>query len=259
MSKTEKIVMEEIKVLKEPKVKVVKEPKVKVVKEPKVKVVKEPKVKVVKEPKVKVVKESYTLEIEDEVVEDEVVGDEVVGDEVVGDEVVEKEKKVRTIPTKESVRSEFEDILKVVEEEILRIRENPSKFRGVKFLRSFGKKVKVLKNHTDRVMKQKHKTNRTNNANSGFLKPVCISKEMANFTGWDVNKLRSRVEVTKFICDYVRDKDLQNPKDRRQILPDEALSNLLCYSLDSELPLTYYRIQSYMKTHFHNPVTQVTV
>ena len=163
-------------------------------------------------------------------------------------------KKKRLVPTKETVATEFDDLVGVIDEEIARLRESPGKAKGVKFLRSLGKKVKSLRGHSVRVMKQKQKTNRKNNTNSGFLKPVIISKDMAKFTGWNPEELRSRVDVTKYICKYIRDNDLQNPEDRRQIIADKKLAKLLEYSADDdEKPLTYYRIQTYMKKHFTNP------
>ena len=163
-------------------------------------------------------------------------------------------KKKRLVTTKETIATEFDDLVGVIDEEIARLRESPGKAKGVKFLRSLGKKIKSLRGHSVRVMKQKQKTNRKNNTNSGFLKPVIISKDMAKFTGWNPEELRSRVDVTKYICKYIRDNDLQNPDDRRQILADKKLAKLLEYSVDDdEKPLTYDRIQTYMKKHFTNP------
>lgn len=169
-------------------------------------------------------------------------------------EEASKEKKKRRVPTKESLPAEFDELVAVVQEEIERLRKSTGKQKGVKFLRSLNKRIKTLRSHSVRVMKQKHKTNRTNNTNSGFLKPVQLSKEMAKFTGWDHNEPRSRVDVTKYICNYIRENNLQNPEDRRQILADKKLANLLGYdSKSDDKPLTYYRIQTYMKKHFSNP------
>jgi upstream activation factor subunit UAF30 len=164
------------------------------------------------------------------------------------------DKKKRRHPTKDTVSEDFNELVACIDEEIQRLRQSSGKTKGVKFLRTLNKRVKTLRTHSNRVMKQKHKTNRKNNTNSGFLKPVQISKEMAKFTGWDSSELRSRVDVTKYICKYIRDNNLQNPEDRRQILADKKLSKLLDYdSTSDDKPLTYYRIQSYMKRHFTNP------
>lgn len=165
--------------------------------------------------------------------------------------VAPTERKKRVAPTKESVVEEFDQLLSFIDEEITHLRESQVKSKGVKFLRSVAKRVKTLKSKAGRVMKQKNRVKRKNNSNSGFLKPVKISKEMAKFTGWDADELRSRVDVTKFICNYIKENDLQNPKDRRQILADNKLSKLLKYDAKkAKDPLTYYRIQSYMKPHF---------
>jgi chromatin remodeling complex protein RSC6 len=194
--------------------------------------------------------------VKDVVVEEPELSDvESPEDETVdADDAETVEGKKRLVPTKDSVVSEFETLISIIELEISRLRESPGKAKGVKFLRSLGKNLKTLRGHTVRVMKQKQKTNRKNNTNSGFLKPVIISKDMAKFTGWNPDELRSRVDVTKYICKYIRDNELQNPEDRRQILADKKLAKLLEYSTDDdEKPLTYYRIQTYMKKHFSNP------
>ena len=90
------------------------------------------------------------------------------------------------------------------------------------------------------------------------MKPVKISSEMASFTNWDPNQLYSRNVVTKFLCDYVRDNNLQNPEDRRQILCDDKLSTLLKYDRENSSPLTYPGIQKYMQHHFFNNSSSVS-
>ena len=157
----------------------------------------------------------------------------------------------------ETIYSEFEDIVSLIETEVAKLRESSEKTKGVKFLRSLNKRLKKLHTRTSRVIKQKRKIKRASNGNSGFLKPVHISKDVAKFTGWNQSELKSRVDVTKYICQYIRDNDLQNPDDRRQILVDKKLSKLLGYNAKSDEPLTYYRIQTYMKKHFTNPSPKV--
>lgn len=159
--------------------------------------------------------------------------------------------KRRVVVTRENMHEHFDALVSSIENEIQKIRESSDgKTKGVKYLRSLGKQVKTLKGQVARVLKQKQKTNRKNNSNSGFLKPVKLSDEMSKFTGWGENELKSRVDVTKYICKYIRDNNLQNPDDRRQILADDKLSSLLGYDSKSDEPLTYYRIQTYMKKHF---------
>ena len=92
---------------------------------------------------------------------------------------------------------------------------------------------------------------RRNNTNSGFLKPVQISKELAAFTSWAHSQPRSRVDVTKYICNYIKTHDLQDPSDRRiiKVEEDPKLKKLLNYNTGDQ-PLTYYTLQTYLKTHF---------
>ena len=157
----------------------------------------------------------------------------------------------RVPATPETVLATFDDIIKSVDSEIEQLREASSKTKGVKFLRTLNKNLKTLKTQTSRAMRKKHRTNRTTNTNSGFLKPVKMSTAMAKFTGWDQTVPRSRVDVTKYICDYIKQNNLQNPTDRRQILVDNKLGKLLGYDpAKAEDPMTYYRIQSYLKPHF---------
>jgi chromatin remodeling complex protein RSC6 len=194
-----------------------------------------------------------------QVVEEPVVSDVEETKEEVATETVEEsvpEKKVtrkRVQPTRETVLEGFDALVAVVDDEITKRREAATKSNGVKFLRTVNKKVKALRSQAARVMKQRQRTNRKNNNNSGFLKPVKISREMAKFTGWDPKELRSRVDVTKYICKYIKDNDLQNPADRRQIRvqADSKLRKLLGYDASKDdKPLTYYRLQTYMKKHF---------
>jgi chromatin remodeling complex protein RSC6 len=185
--------------------------------------------------------------------------------EPVPEEVPEvKKERVRREVTKESVDVSFTELVERVHSEIERIRSvDDKKVKGVKFLRSINKALKCLHADTKRVTKLKKNKNKedgTKKTNvSGFLKPVRISPELASFTGWDVNGTFSRVDVTKFICGYVKTKELNKPSDKRVIQCDDALAKLLNYDAatapidpKTELPqeMNYYRLQQYLKGHF---------
>lgn len=161
----------------------------------------------------------------------------------------------RHAPTRESVEREFDELVASIDEEIGKLRATASKSKGVKFLRTLNKRVKTLRTHALRVSRQRAGTRRSN-TNSGFLKPVQISKDLAKFTGWDHSQLRSRVDVTKFICEYIKSHDLQDPADKRRIRVenDPSLKKLLKYEAGKDTkPLTYYSLQSYLKNHFTSP------
>jgi len=183
--------------------------------------------------------------------------EEVVEEEdVVVDESEENssDKKKRVIPTRESVVSSFDEVIQMVETEIASLRDSSTKAKGVKFLRSLNKRLKTLKTQVSRIKQRssvKAVSANTNNTNSGFLKPVKISSDMAKFTGWNPDDLKSRVDVTKFLCNYIRENNLQNPTDKRQIIPDAKLSKLIKYDSKKESePLRYYSLQKFLKPHF---------
>ena len=58
----------------------------------------------------------------------------------------------------------------------------------------------------------------------------------------------SRTEVTKGISAYVKQHDLQNPKNRREIVPNAALRKLL--AVPTSETLTFFNLQKYLKVHF---------
>ena len=84
---------------------------------------------------------------------------------------------------------------------------------------------------------------------SGFVKPTCISAELAAFLGKENTVLMSRTEVSKEINKYIRTNDLQDKANGRRILADGPLSKLLNFNADEE-ELTYFNLQRYMKHHF---------
>ena len=174
----------------------------------------------------------------------------VVATPAVAEVAEESLDKARAVHTRDTIMADFSELINLLDTEVARLRDSSDKNSGVKFLRGITRRVKVLQAASARVMKQKQPSARKNN-NSGFLKPVQISSEMAKFTGLPADQLHSRVEVTKYLCQYIKEHNLQNPSDKRQIVADPALSKILNYnSKTDDKPLTYYRLQSLLKNHF---------
>lgn len=176
-----------------------------------------------------------------------------------------KKPRVRRSVSRESLESNFDDLLKRLDDEVSKLKEakqarqSSEKVKGVKFLRTLNKMIKNLKNDTLRVMKIKPKSNRVRPTSSGFMKPVNISPEMASFAGLSPSQKYSRVDITKFICNYIKEHNLQNKDDKRQIVCDQKLSTLLKYDPNNvptdkktgkPAPLTYFRLQQYIQPHF---------
>lgn len=165
----------------------------------------------------------------------------------------EPKRRARRVVNRDSVLGGFDGIVEEIEREIETIRTADVKTKktiGVKYLRSMVKRVKTLRNDAARTMKVRKASNRPKNNKSGFLAPAQISSDMAKFTGWDVSAPRSRVDVTKYICDYIKTKELQNEKDRRIIMPDDKLRKLLNITKDDTENLTYYSLQKKIQPHF---------
>jgi upstream activation factor subunit UAF30 len=151
---------------------------------------------------------------------------------------------------REQIEAQFDAFMELLTNELEATRSDKTRTLGIKTWRNLIKETKKLKNNSMRAMKKTTKRKNKNNL-SGFMKPVNISKQMAKFTGWKPEELRSRVDVTKYICNYIKDNDLQNPSDRRQILADKKLAKLLNYDKDrEEKPLTYYYLQKKIQPHF---------
>jgi upstream activation factor subunit UAF30 len=86
--------------------------------------------------------------------------------------------------------------------------------------------------------------------NSGFMRPVKISDELASFLGKTVGTVMGRQDANDEIRQYV---SLHNLKETekgkgRNINPDAKLSSLL--KLPAGEQLTYFNLQKYMKPHF---------
>ena len=176
--------------------------------------------------------------------------------------VIETPVKKRRVVDRDSVLNDFDTLVASLDSEIEAVRaaSQQTRISGVKFLRSLNKQLKQLKKDTARAMKQRRRnTNKPKNTSSGFMKPVQISREMADFTGWAPEELKSRVDVTKYICNYIREKDLQNPADRREIQPDTKLQSLLGLTKSGlkKEPLTYYSLQKKIQPHFVRPEAAV--
>lgn len=162
----------------------------------------------------------------------------------------------KKVVDKETLFEDFDTLVENLTQEISSIRESGDKGRmqETKYIRSVIKHVKTLKKTTTKVLKQKRRRKPVDGSkasSSGFLKPVSISKEMSKFAGWQEDELKSRVDVTKSICNYIREKNLQNPEDKRQIVPDAKLKKLLNFSSSKDKKnITYYELQQFIQPHF---------
>ena len=84
-------------------------------------------------------------------------------------------------------------------------------------------KKKVTKKKTAKKKVSKKKAAKKKSArkpNEAFMKPMTPSKELAAVVG---EKALPRTQVIKKIWDYIKKHNLQNPKNKRNILADDKL------------------------------------
>ena len=115
--------------------------------------------------------------------------------------------------------------------------------------KSIEKKVAKM---TKLMEKTTKKRKSSQNKVSGFEKPTAISDELAKFVGEPVGTMLARTAVSKKIHEYVKSNNLQNPTNRRIIIPDAKLKKLLKTSGTDEL--SYFNLQKFLKVHFKKDV-----
>ena len=82
----------------------------------------------------------------------------------------------------------------------------------------------------------------------GFNKPVPLSEPLCDFLGVEHGTEKPRTEVTRALVAYIKEKELQNPEEKKQVIPDAKLKSLLNCGDDDKV--TFFNLQSYMKYHF---------
>jgi chromatin remodeling complex protein RSC6 len=177
----------------------------------------------------------------------EVVEEENVEGNDVSDET--KQKRIRKSLSKNSFVEAFDSFVESFGEFYENLREDKNtKLPKTNYL----KKLKQIQNDAYKLIKIKNSTDKKikNESNSGFMKPIRVSKELASFLGFEQDAVITRVDVTKKLCQYIREKDLQNPSDRREINPDEQLKHLFNITERTEDDkLTYYSMQKKLQNH----------
>jgi chromatin remodeling complex protein RSC6 len=123
-----------------------------------------------------------------------------------------------------------------------------------KTLASLTLKLKELEKWTKKNEKSRKKKvkdpNRKPNT-SGINKPYPVpelTSELKEFMGFDDGEMISRVDVLRFVCNYVKEKDLQNPSNKKEILPDDELTKVFPDVVD--MGLTYTTIMKHVTKHF---------
>lgn len=148
-------------------------------------------------------------------------------------------------PTNISVQEEFSNVL--------------SQLNGLKsYCSSVINQVKALEKTVKKQMKQYKREIKKQDAKigkkkvSGFAVPTKVSDTLSNFMGLSEGQQVARTEVTKFIINYIKTNNLQNPNNHQCIIPDKKLNTLFDCNHEDGTPkqLTYFNIQKHMNKHF---------
>lgn len=155
-----------------------------------------------------------------------------------------------------------EDVVNVVNNVVLQLKNEIMNAKARKDRESASKLVDAVK-HLNSIRKPIDKLARSkpprkkvvvDPSKNGLLMPVKLSPELCKFLGCPEDETRSRVQVTRAICEYIKEKNLKNPNNGREIIPDEALQRLLDYDPNVETsPFLYYQIQTRIQRHYIKP------
>ena len=172
-----------------------------------------------------------------------------------GDEDLEDEKVGRKKRHKATIYDHidhYNQLLNLIKFEI--DRKSRSKESGVRVLQKARKMVEDMRKELSHVTRSKEARNALStrkNTSSGFTMKYYVSEELANFLQLDASTdTVSRIDATRAICVYAHLKenekredilawsylnpgcarDLQNPANKKTILPDATLASLLQYN-----------------------------
>ena len=114
------------------------------------------------------------------------------------------------------------------------------------------KKTKKLNHVIEMVIKKEQKTtskSKRDRKPCGFAVSAKVTPEMCEFMGRDDGTLISRIEITKYLNLYIKEKGLENPENKQIIIPDEKLWKILGEEAREE-KITHFTIQKYLNKHF---------
>lgn len=180
---------------------------------------------------------------------EEVAEEEVETVEETGEEVEEVKTVGRRRPTIDDHLARYDELLGMVNNEIER--RGKEKERGSRVFRTIRKKLVSMKREVPYISRRRRTriVDPEKLASSGLMIQYPITDELRNFLGLPEDAKLSRLDATCAICVYShlkkdekREKmlkwahlnpggkrNLQNPKDKKSILPDKPLRKLLRY------------------------------
>lgn len=221
-----------------------------------------PKAKTTKTTKAKVTTESKTVEATASVTVPDVTVDVTVDVPVTADVPVTVEVPVSTEVTATdaqttSLRMRFDTLIKSKQDLMNDIKREIQELRKMQRDHEHAVKDASKRSKKKKVVRDESNPRKP----SGFASPVVVSDELYKFLeqyGVKHSDPIARTDVTRYITTYIKDKDLQNPEHRREIIPDVLLKTLFGPAMEpkdpndanSPLVYTYLKLQKYLSAHF---------
>jgi len=135
---------------------------------------------------------------------------------------------------------------------IARVSERADSFRrelalmigDLKVLRRAAKRV-------DKTRKRRPPSDDPNRKLSGFARPSELSDELCAFLGVERSTQMARTNVTRLVCKYIKDNNLNSEGNRRSIDFTKPAAGALKQLLQPEsgAVVTYFNLQRYLKPH----------
>lgn len=155
----------------------------------------------------------------------------------------------------ETMRDRFERLIKSRADTIAELRREVQELR--KMQRDHESALREASKKKKRVTREDGAPRKP----SGFAIPVVVSDTLYDFLGqYGVKRGEpiSRPEVTRHINAYIKQHDLQNPENRREVLPDATLKKIFGEARDRRDPndpsspfvYKYLQMQRLISSHF---------
>lgn len=161
----------------------------------------------------------------------------------------------------DSMKQRFERLIKTKQDLLIELK------REVQELKKMQRDHEhAIKEASKRSRKKRVRDENSTRKPSGFASPVVVSDELYSFLesfGVKKGDPIARTDVTRYVTTYIKDKDLQNPENRREIVPDTVLDRLFGPAMEhkdpndatSPLVYTYLKLQRYLSQHFPKKAT----
>jgi len=146
-----------------------------------------------------------------------------------------------------------QDGVEIICEQLDGIIENLTHFKGEitnlqQQIRAIEKNVKKQMSLLKKAVIKNTNKNKGNRKPSGFAKPSKVTNELCEFMNKKEGTEIARTEVTKALCSYIKENNLENKENSKIIYPDNKLKTLL--GIEEGQELTYFTIQKFMNKHF---------